>query len=257
MYTSQEQAQQVVTLPRAAKPSLDEVLAYTEMQIGYYLRKKARAPLEQQAEAAQEARMRVFEHYEDIEGERGWRTYVQKQVFGAVWDYFDRGKGFEERRKVDKESKFKMPSRIMPIDGQTTLESIIDSSIFSSAEIDNIPTINWDLLPRLCALDHELHIFVRNVVLGYSLTESAPIFGVTRERLGQIVEDFGRKIADPARRHQWDIQQYLFALGLSDHFDLPAVDNGYGWGAMPVDFGSTERIRLGESASQISFGGLI
>lgn len=226
------------------KPTVDEVLEYAEEQIKYYLRKYAKdAPHEQKEEMSQDARLRVFEAYQRIEADRGWRAFVQRHSFGAIADYLRHGRGCSEKawtNVLDEETPEALKFRLDFIDEDTNqaldLDDIVghEQEIFPNLDPAKLININWELVARLCRLDHDLHLFVRHVLLGYPLTELTEQFGVTRERLGQRVSAFVKSIDAPEHVGNPWVEQIIFALGLSGQFQMKSEDRGVGWTLEPV-----------------------
>lgn len=226
------------------KPTLQKVLEYAETQITYYLRELAReAKREHQEEMGQEARERVFKAYEKLEAEKGWKTFVQQHVFGAIQDYQRRGKGFEETKwSLSEERDGETAIRFRedgPSDTDIDIDRLIGMHRHTNQPIekpDDDLDIKWDLLARLASKDHDLHIFVRHYLKGQTLTALTAVFGVTRERIGQRLQEFVKQFDDPKHVGNPWVNQTIYALGISRHFKQPETDQGCGWNLEPISF---------------------
>ena len=243
------------------KPDLKEVLAYAEEQIKYYVRKFARdIPEEQKEEMAQDCRLRILNAYETIEADKGWKTFVQTHCFGAVQDYLRRGRGFSEEKwslKEEREGSEAITQRLDYSDHDDDTPLDVDAIVGLEQEaapiVDDVLEINWDLIARLCRVDHDLHIFVRHELLGYPLTELTGQFGVTRERLGQRLAAFIELFDDPKQVENPWINQIIFALGLSEKFGIKKEDLGIGWTFIPIDLRKFEETSIDDRGRQLGF----
>lgn len=234
------------------KPTIEEMLRYAEAQIKYYIRKYSRdLPDEQKEEITQECMLRLTVAYEKIDVEMGWKSFVQKHCYGAVTDYVDRGKGFEESKWAHKSKKQNNPIGLRfreegaadengePI----SLDDLIakQSQTENSEDDDCDVKIKWDLLARLCKHDHDLHLFVRYHLMGNTMVELTTHFGLTRERIGQRIEKFVESLDSPDLVGNPWTNQILFALGICSQMGMPDIDQNVGWHFEPVDFSQLKK----------------
>lgn len=246
-------------------PTIQEFLAYAEPQIEYYIRKMARSlPEEQKEEIAQDVRVRLCNAHKKIDATKGWRALVQSHCSGAIKDYLGRGKGYEEskwafkaKRAGDEAGDSIRFRETGPEDGEQ--ESPNSDQVLDMQHTDEPEApegldvkIRWDLLARMCSVDHDLHIFVLHEIFGAKLTEIAKLFGMTKERIGQRLENFVQSLDDPAYTDNPWINQIIYALGLCGRFGMSDRDQGLGWTYKPVDF-SVHQKKIDDLDQQLTF----
>jgi RNA polymerase sigma factor (sigma-70 family) len=115
--------------------------------------------------------------------------------------------------------------------------------IHSAMEESDLFRPNWDLVARMAAVDPEIHL-VAKILRGFTQTELAPGFAVTREMLSQRIRTFFKKLDDPHFYHSPWIAQTIYAFGLSAKYHMDPVDNGSGWENDPVDLDSAKSLEL-------------
>jgi DNA-directed RNA polymerase specialized sigma24 family protein len=269
------------------KPDLDVVLQYATKQVDKYLKDHAsHLPPEQKDEIRQEALFRVSNAYADIDPSRGWKAFVQMHSRGAVLDYLRDGTGFKETKwdesnreivpeletyaaggdeehedepdealvvQVPERKKFKqrLNQRVVVVssDDNRALDVEEIAGIFgvhSEADDSNIFKPKWELVARMAAVDPEIHL-VAKILRGFTQTELAPGFGVTREMLSQRIRIFFNKLDDPQFYHSPWIRQIIYAFGLEDMYCVPHKergDQGLGWNNDPIDLDSCNSLSL-------------
>jgi hypothetical protein len=239
----------MVVKKATSPPTIDEAIKYAQRQIEYYKQRIARyESVEHQEEMAQEALFRVFRKHKHMRAE-GWRAFCQRLIKGAFIGYLRVGKGFEERKKSLRHANGGAPFvRLSPKpndENEMTHEKILDLKIggiqLEEIEFDGV---DWDLISRMARGDHGLHILVRHFFREEPMSTLTDIFGVSRERIGQRLQDFLDGFNGPPLKYSSWRRQVIFALGLSCAFDLPSVDTGEGWTYEPVDFERREVFQI-------------
>lgn len=232
--------------PKGKSPSIDEFLAYAEEQIRYHVRHNGKNLNEEQIEEVeQDARLRIFKAFSKLDSEKGWKAFIQRHCFGAVCDYYRRGRGFQDwkwallsKKQGDGEM---LHAREYGPQGEENqhIESILNyqagdhSDNFELLKTDM--AIDWELLSRLCRKSKSLHMFILKVVMDVSEYKIAAAFGIKRAIVLEKVERFTQKLDDPKYINDKFVNQVIFALGLSSHFGSPEEDNGFGWDFKPIN----------------------
>lgn len=222
-----------------SKPSIEEVLQYADEQIAYYLRYNSkhakRFPKEHLEEAAQDARMRVVQKYQQMKPDAGWKSYTQRLVLGAILDYARGGDGYKETNWRIQGNAMKGSGAIgfretgPKGDEPMMMEQIIDLGLFRPSSHTPASKVRMELLLRLCSQDDDLNMLTRYFFNEVPMHEIAKAFGVTRENVGQRIQSLLDRFNDPGRNsNPWTLQ-IIYALGLCEHFDVREVDQGYGW----------------------------
>lgn len=240
------------------KPSIEEVLEYAEKQIKIALFSYARyLPEEQKEEIAQNARMRLFRHYEKMDPALGIKSYIQIHCRGAAQDYLRAGLN-------DTESEFnqdrveiisKDEGEMLEVDETAGLFGIFAEMRTQGSSIKP----NWEILSRLAGADESLHITCK-ALLGYSHEQISeqlaldPTYGVTRERITQRIHEFFKELDAPINIGSKKIEQYIFALGMSDFFHIAEVDNGYGWELKEFDLNMEDSFILAREHYNLQTG---
>jgi hypothetical protein len=230
---------------------LETVLAYAKPLIHKFINEKAGdVPREHKDEIEQTGYLRIIEAFPRIQADAGWKSFVYTHCLGAVQDYMKFGKGFQESKwslnsQPDEARTPKLTKRVeIYDDGQATDDFDIDralgaNGIFSEIDLDAI-VIRWDLLARLSRNDDHLHAFAR-FLLGQSIEEMAPVFGVVRTRVSQMIQIFLDRFDDPEQADDPYFKQVCFALGICKQLGMPDVDQAsvmgfaMGWKLDPVD----------------------
>lgn len=240
------------------KPEFKEVYEYAQKQVEIYLHKHGSdLPYEQKDEVRQNALMRAWVAYQGLDPERGWKSFIQQHCHGAVLDYIRDGRGFEESgwetKKDDDEldpdtglkvgekwpDRIKHRFEVYDADTETVLDveevAGLNGVFFDCIDADRSQmNPRWPLVARLASLNERTHL-VAMTLLGYSQTELAATFGCSRERLSQMIKEFCLWIDNPENLYSREVNQTIFAFGMSKIFHQPDEDNGYGWNLLPVN----------------------
>jgi len=236
--------------------------------IDHFVRKKAsEIPLEHKEEMQQEAFLRIFNTYERLDPERGWKSFVFKHCRGAVMDYQKFGKGFPENRwsLQKKSNKKKTPVRIFQRmdfdreDQNISMDSVmLEAGLFAFIDEHQIK-INWDLVARMSSIDQFIHIFAK-FCRGFEIMEIAYFFGISRTRVFQIIQSFIERFDNPELAEDPWFKQTCFAFGLCRRLGIKDVDQSklynipIGWNEKPVDLDAKGQIKIAEF-EQLSFFG--
>lgn len=247
------------------KPSLEVVLKYADDQFGIICQrmtyKKADlVPYEHREEMMQRARIRIFRRYEILDPKLGWKSFVQHQIRGAILDFLRAGEGFQETKEFKDGRMNPLGSRVSTHskddDESIDIDRVLGVYVMLGQEFElrdrDRVNINMHLLARLSRLSMGLHVFVRKVILETDLSELAPVFGVTRERLSQVFHEFMETLKDPKSKRDPVICQIAFALGIAPMVEVPNFDNGSGHSFEPVDFYSMEPFNAGDRQNQVT-----
>lgn len=238
------------------KPSIDEVLAYGKPLLKMFIAERAGdCPPEHQREIEQEGYLRLIEAYPDLEKDAGWKSYVYTHCRGTVLDYLKAGVGFQECRwtiakEEDADSRFttKINHRLSLVDAtgdDVSIEQVLGvNGIFDEVDLDDIE-IRWELVARMASIDDGIHAFAKHI-LGQTIEQIAPTFGLKRARVGNMIEDFKNRFDNPAYADPWFLQT-CYAFGICEYLGLPDVDQsevvGYsvGWTLTPVDLSKEDK----------------
>lgn len=237
------------------KPSIEEVLKYAKPLIANFIKKfAADLPYEQKEEIHQEANLRLLEAYPDLNPEAGWKSFVYNHSRGAVLDFMKFGKGFaEDKWSIQKPEENgsrhvnKIRDRVKPAEDQVEfdIDAVLGAhGVFSEMDMDS-PNINWELVSRMSSTDQALRAF-SCWLRGFSIEELGPIMGLSRARVGQLIEEFVARFDDPTYALSPWFCQILWALGLARRFNVPDKDQselvGYslGWHLTPINLDSTD-----------------
>lgn len=233
------------------KPTVTEVIRYATPIIRQFIKKYARdLPHEHKEEIEQEAYVRILEAYENLDPTGGWKSFVYNHSRGTVLDWLKFGKGFQENkwslRKLEttvSRNRNKLHERVSLVSKDGTAIKIDDvaanNGIFSEIKIPDLE-INWNLVARMSFADDAIHAFAKQL-RGFEADEIATVLGVTKFRVGQLIQVFLQRFDDPhCAEEQWFLQT-CFAFGLCGHLRMPKVDQsdviGYplGWNMDPVN----------------------
>lgn len=236
------------------KPSIEEVLKYAKPQVLKFISQFAsEVPDEHKEEIEQCAYVRLLDSYEKLEADLGWKSFVYLHCRGAVLDFLKFGKGFGETKwsisKVEQNGSkhiSKIRERVSFSDDNNDtcpLEYVLGiNGVFNEATI-KLVNINWDLVSRMASEDIGLHCFAMHI-RGFHLEEIAPVFGISRARVGQHIQAFVARFDDPEIADQTWFLQTCFAFGLCKYLGLPDQDQSeivnysVGWNLKPVDLDS-------------------
>lgn len=233
----------------AEAPDIIEVIKYGENQTHYYIRQQQKRfknyiPEEHHEDICQDTMVRILSAFKKLDETKGWKAFVQKHAWGAVTDYINRGRGFEDN-KWAKNSKSEEGQTlrfreygIADESGDPVQIEDILANHYAEQQLDvelKEVSIRWELLAKLCSMFPDLHIFVRHHLLGHKLVDLTKHFNLTRERIGQRVAAFIETLDDPKYYHDKWVKQIIFALGLCEHYGMPDIDQGVGHFLEPVD----------------------
>jgi len=261
------------------KTSLEDVVEYAQIQMKFYTKKfAANLPLEQREEIIQSGLLRIIEKYENLDFEKGWKSYIQRHCSGAVLDYIRWGAGFEEQTLPPKIKKDENGEVIEPPEDkkywrlkqrvdhnmiqsmgsggdqiQHTFEGILGHYGHFHSAIDLTDyRPNWELLARMASQDVDIHL-VAKLLLGFTQTELASMFRVSRERLTQRYAAFCKRLDDPEYYESKWIIQTIYAFGLCHKFNQADEDLGFGWEYDPVDLWNTDINYIENMSPQMNF----
>lgn len=217
------------------KPTIETVLAYVRPLTLKFIAQFARdLPEEQREEIEQSVNLKVIHAYKGLDPDAGWKSYAWNLARGAVLDYKKHGQGFQESRwSIAKEEAHgslhttKIRERVFHgppgLEDMPDLESVLGrSGVFSETEIDSI-NIRWELVARLASRDEELHAFAK-WIRGHDFEEMAPHFGLSRARIGQLIQAFIDRLDTPSEMDKPWNRQIAFSLGIARHFGIQDCD---------------------------------
>ncbi|MGZ3687330.1 MAG: hypothetical protein ACXWPM_01085 [Bdellovibrionota bacterium] len=124
--------------------------------------------------------------------------------------------------------------------------------VHSQSENEGPSKVRWNLVARMASVDREIHL-VAKMIRGFSETDLAPGFRVTREMLSQRFYAFIEKLDSPEFYHSPWIAQTIYAFGLSEQYGMPDHDQGLGWNYEPVDLDSKDSLALMSLFDQLEF----
>lgn len=234
------------------KPEWNEVYRYAERRIKVLTaRNFLHTPDFQKDEMAQEARIRVWQAYESLEGDKGWKSYISLHVRGAFLDYYRSGSGFIE----DKTGSAFMSDRVTMFDHETRKEKDVEAILavcgfYDEMELREVK-IRWDLISHLASREDAVLILAKSI-MGFSITEIAEDSSLSRERVHQQVSELIAKFDNPTYRTDKWINQIIYAFGLSDFYGTPNKDNGWGWEFSPIDLFNRVHISNKEFTPQLA-----
>lgn len=253
------------------KPSLEEVIKYATPQVRLFIGKVATdLPWEQREEIEQEAYLRLIEAYENLDPEKGWKSFVYNHCRGTVLDYIKFGRGFHEQRwSIAKEETHgskhvtKIRERVFMVSSEDgddlDLDQVLGSNgVFKSLKEKPV-SIRWDLVARMSSQDECLHVFAKHL-RGIGIDEMVPVFNLCRARIGQLIQAFIDRFDNPDYAECPWFLQTCYAFGICEELGLPDVDQSkvlgfsIGWNHRPVDLDSLEpNFVLKEQAAQMGF----
>jgi DNA-directed RNA polymerase specialized sigma24 family protein len=224
------------------KPTIDEVLEFATKSVQSHIRKNAsQIPEEQKEEISQNALLRAFRAYENLDPEQTWQAFISFHCQGAVKDYLKQGHGFihHKSQRYARDTFISQVSAYNDEDDTShSTEKILGAhGVFTEGEDAGAHKINWDLVSRMASVDHTIHL-VAKILLGFNIAELAVVFDVSRERLSQRYHSFLAELSSPEEARDPWLNQALFAFGVSDH----AVDNGLGFEYQPIDLYSLKPV---------------
>lgn len=244
------------------KPDWDkEVYPYLLIQIEFYLAKAKHFPEEQREEMGQEAQIRVYNAWKDKMNDRqGWKSFVQKHVWGSTLDYQKTGKGFQSDNwtiKNPKEAALKknpdmLRQQLIPVlEEDDSIEDFWGRSGILSR--DSLPDVkfDWGLIARMARLDISLHI-VAKMALGFKATELAVIFGIKRESIAQKYQNLLKRLDKAIMIGDAWTEQVIYAFGLQEQFGMRAIRPDFMYDTKPVDLYSNKIWKYNPRDQQLS-----
>ncbi len=239
---------------KGVKPTMEQVIAYAKPIILKFL-SKTNAPDEHRDEMEQCVYLRLIEAYPGLNADDGWKSFTYTHTRGAILDYLKYGAGFSEGKWSLKNSKEgnapKLTSRVTSYEENEVEEHFnIDRAlgahgIFNEPEDRDKPKIKWELLARMCSVDENLHAFAK-MIRGLSVEEMAPVFGLCRTRVSQMIQAFLERFDDGEMADNPWFKQTCFALGVCPHLGMADLDQtevmgfSIGWNLNPVDLDSVK-----------------
>lgn len=241
-------------MTESEKPKFEEVYAYAKKSVDHFLRKHAyqMAP-ELKEEIAQNAMMRVWEAYQKLEADKGWKSFIQLHCRGAVLDFIKMG-SFEDgfvsgSEEGDLQSRIEIISEdsggsVLSEESTAALFGIFTDTNATEGELKP----NWTLLSKMIGKDESLHILAK-ILYGFSQEEVAQQLatdlGVTisRERVSQRIQEYQEQLDSPVNIGDAWIEQSIFALGLCSRFHMPEKDSGLGHDLKSFDISDPESFR--------------
>lgn len=237
----------------AKKPEFKTVYDYATKSVEHYIRKYAsHLPLEQKQEIAQDAALRAWESYQNLDASKGWKSYIQLHCRGAVLDYLKGGNGNIEDGLVSDPDKDGLKTRVEVRSEKeeggilSVEETAAMFGIHSLGEAgEQLFSPNWDLLSRMSGKDENLAI-VAKVLAGFTQDQislqlgMALGFSISRERISQRMYEFFEELDAPENIGGRWISQCIFALGLCSYYHMKEDDNGLGWDLEAFDLQDPE-----------------
>lgn len=232
------------------KPEFKEVCEYAKKSIDFIIGKKAaHLPFEFKEEIKQEALLRAWTSYENLDPDKGWRSFIQLHCRGALKDYMKRGAGslensldLERMEIKDDEGNDLSAENVLGLMGHFHLQNL---------KVEHFKP-NWELLAKLIVKDEDLHI-VCKVLIGLSQEEIAEQLvtdkrkNVSRERVSQRWYEFFDRLDAVTNINDPMTDQVIFALGLSKYYFMPEKDNGLGWDLAEFNIYDPDSFRLVEA----------
>lgn len=236
--------------------SFEEVYAYAKKSVDYFIAKHAYDfPFDQKEEISQNAMLRVWKAYQDINPEIGWKSFVQLHCRGAVLDYIKLGSFEDGFSRATEHDHLSQRITIESSDGDTlSVEetAALFGVYFDHHRIEKAFEPQWPLLSRLAGFDEDLHI-VAKVLLGFTQEEIADQFGhgqgfsISRERISQKIREFFSRLDSPEFYNDRFTTQAIFALGMGQMFNQPDVDNGFGWDLPVIEIENIESFKRAQT----------
>ncbi len=149
--------------------------------------------------------MRLCDAYERLDPEKGWKSFTYNHCRGAMLDYLKFGKGYKENKWIPKDKEGKpneqprLTQRIQNFDHKENRSVDLDqalglNNVFDEMDPDTIK-IKWELLARMASVDENLHAFAK-LLLGHTIEDMAPVFGLCRTRVSQMIQAFVDRFDD-------------------------------------------------------------
>jgi DNA-directed RNA polymerase specialized sigma24 family protein len=253
------------------KPELEVVIAYAKKSVAHFTYRHARnLPEELKEEIAQDAYLRVWQAYEELDPSRGWRSFVQRHCFGAVMDYLKGGNGSAESETGLSQLRFvnSEDDSSVSVEDTAAVFGVFQPSILEAYK----PKQNWELINRMIFRDEDLHI-VAKALCGYSQEQISEQMAlaihpegtdISRERISQRIHEFFERLDSKfylfrgwvdkrGFGKEW-IEQCIYALGLYEHFHMEPHDNGMGWDLPQFDANLETSFKDVQQYHQPTFG---
>lgn len=216
------------------KPSLETVLEYARKQADKFLKDRAaHLPPEQKDEVRQEAQIRAWKVYDQIDPEKGWMSFIQWHCKGAILDYLRDGKGFKEsawRDDEKEEAKKTDPDFCAEIDTEESDEEESLQDAPGASEISG----STSALPKPRKSKQYLNARVSTVSQeddrSLDVGEIAGLHGV-HIAPGQSISE----------RVQWDLVARMSAVDPQIHL-IAKIIRGFSETSLAPDFGVTREM---------------
>ena len=195
-------------------------------------------PIPEEADAADQ----IEPEEVSIEGEESEEAESALEALGEA-SVPDGGTGLPRPKKF--KQRLHQRVTVMSSDWESTLDAESIAGIFgvhTSRKESGIFNPNWDLIARMAAVDPEI-LLIAKTLRGFSQTDMAPGFSVTRERLSQRIRLFRDRLDSPEFYQSPWTRQTIYAFGLEEFYLVPLKDrgdNGMGWNNEPIDLDSDE-----------------
>lgn len=228
---------EVAPMENKELPGIEECLAYAGVVMKASLAKRApNIPSEIKEDIAQEFALWMVGAYKDFNPELNWRGYIATRAVGLIKDMQKLHRTFP--REMKRQRLVETEEGLV-----NDLDLILQLEGMSSSHELRRP-INLDMLARLAVDDIELHAFVRYEIYDQTINEIARPFGVTPQMVDLYIKAFLNRFTQP--RHRWDSRpdflQALYAMGISEHFDIPFRDQS-----------ELQRFRIGHGDAKVDF----
>jgi len=246
-----------IEILKTPKPSFETVYEYALESIEFNIYKHADYLLEEHKEnIRQEAAIRVWEAYQRLDPDAGWKSFIGLHCMGAVKDYkkaasFEDGIAFDPSGNSDASLHTRIELTTDDGDTMSVEQTAAKYGIFSEQGLDTTEDFepDWELLSKMAGRDESLMI-VGKILLGYSQEEIASQFAddlnkqISRERVSQKIHELFAKMDDPFFTNNLWVNQSIYALGLSKTFHMIEHDNGQGHDLEPFDLNDPQSFKL-------------
>lgn len=252
----------------AEKPSKDVLIKYATPIVHKFINMYAsEIPSEHKEEIAQDAFLRILEQYDQIDADKGWKSYVYNHSRGTVLDYLKAGKGFREsawsiakEEEHDARNVLKIRERLS-VSSDSPDEFDLEHALGKSGVFSEISTaeieINWELVSRMSCHDEAIHA-VAKFLKGFSIQEIALVLSFSEQKVSNLIKGFWDRFDDPAKCLDTWFLQTAYALGICGHLGIPEIDQsdvlgfpvGWNWPAINLD---SEAVFDLDSELQLSF----
>jgi len=206
----------------------ESVIAKASEYLDYSINKyAAHLPKEVKEDIKQTGFERILRHFEKINFDEPWKSFIQNHCNGTVLDFLKSPKNQRYHQEINEQT--------CEVDSFDLLNIGLFYNSFDDLKLD----IKWDLVARLASKDDRV-LLVARFILGHTLSDISRDSNFSRERINQKFKEFCELIDDPFEIDNKWVNQIIYAFGLSEHFDMKAEDNGEGWDLEPVNIFKTQ-----------------